>query len=408
MIKDKIDVIYKGVDELIPYVNNPRRNDDAVDAVASSIKNFGFKQPIVVDKNNEIVAGHTRLLASKKLGLDEVPVIIAGDLTAAEVKAFRLADNKVGELATWDQEMLAIELEELGLTDIDMEEFGFAGEDIEGFDLGDEEIEEPEIDVSDDIISYVKPGDVYKLGRHYLMCGDSTSIDNVNFLLDGIDIDLYITDPPYNVAYTEKSVSGTNTSRKHNTIANDNMPEDEFADFLFKAFYNACDHLKSGRSFYIWYANSSSIQFRSACKQAELDVRQTLIWVKNAIVLGRSDYQHKYEPCLYGWKSGEAHSWNNDRKQSDVLEFKKPLVNDIHPTMKPVELFDYQIRNSTKKGDIVYDSFSGSGTTLIACESNGRTAYCMEYDPIYVQAIIERYQELTGIEAIKVKGELNV
>lgn len=308
-----------------------------------------------------------------------------------------------------------------------MAEFGFTDEDIEGFDLGDEEVEEPEIEVSDDIISYVKPGDVYKLGRHYLMCGDSTSTEDVNSLLDGNDIDLYITDPPYNVAYTEKSYSGANNkARKHNEIANDNMPKDEFEEFLFKAFYNAHDHLKPGRSFYIWYANSSSIQFRNACKQAELDVRQTLIWVKNAIVLGRSDYQHKYEPCLYGyrkdeegvqsdyegilygWKSGEAHSWNNDRKQSDILAFNKPIVNDIHPTMKPVELFDYQIRNSTNKGDIVYDSFSGSGTTLIACENNGRVAYCMEYDPIYVQAIIERYQELTGTEAIKVKGDLNV
>ena len=420
----KREIVYLKVDELIPYINNPRDNSLAVDAVASSIKNFGFNQPIVVDKNKEVIVGHTRLLAAKKIGLESIPVIIAKNLDDAKAKAYRLADNKVSELATWDQEMLAMELEELGLIDIDMTEFGFADDEVQGFNLGDVVIDEPEIDVSDDIITYVKPGDVFKLGRHFLMCGDSTS-DDVDTLIDGNVIDLYITDPPYNVAYTEKTYSGTNNkSRKHNKIANDDMPKEEFEEFLFKAFFRSCDYLKLGGCFYIWYSSSSSLEFRNACQRAELDVRQTLIWEKNAIVLGRQDYQHKYEPCLYGlknngeelqsdyepifygWKTGQAHNWNNDRKQSDILAFNKPLINDIHPTMKPVELFDYLIRNSTKKGDLVYDSFAGSGTSLIACENNGRTAYCMEYDPIYVQAIIERYQELTGTEAIKIKGDL--
>lgn len=242
----KREIVYLKVDELIPYINNPRDNSLAVDAVASSIKNFGFNQPIVVDKNKEVIVGHTRLLAAKKIGLESIPVIIAKNLDDAKAKAYRLADNKVSELATWDQEMLAMELEELSLTDIDMTEFGFADDEVQGFNLGDEVIDEPEIDVPDDIITYVKPGDVFKLGRHFLMCGDSTS-DDVDTLIDGNVIDLYITDPPYNVAYTEKTYSGTNNkSRKHNKIANDDMPKEEFEEFLFKAFFRSCDYLKLG------------------------------------------------------------------------------------------------------------------------------------------------------------------
>lgn len=424
MIKNRIDIIYKNVDELIPYVNNPRHNENAVDAVASSIKNFGFKQPIVIDSKNEIVAGHTRLLASKKLGLEEVPVIIADDLTEAQVKAFRLADNKVSELASWDYELLETELEELSFTDINLHELGFIDESIDGFTLGDVEIEEPGLEI-DDVITGVKRGDIFKLGRHYLMCGDSTTDDVDKLIPEDEIIDLYITDPPYNIGYdASEKRNGTgpaiNTTRAKHKIENDKMASEDFESFLFQAFEKAKDKIKNGASFYIWYSPGSSVEFINASRRAGLDYRQIIIWNKSHFVIGRQDYQHKYEPCLYGyklsdeytqsdyqpimygWKPGEAHLWQNDRKQSDILNFNKPLASGIHPTMKPVELFDYLIKNSTKSGDKVFDSFAGSGTTLIACEENGRTAYCIEYEPFYVDAIIKRWEILTGEQAIKI------
>lgn len=387
-----MNLIMKPVDELIPYINNPRNNDVAVDAVASSIKNFGFKVPIVVDSQNEIINGHTRLKAAKKLGLEEVPVIVADDLTDEQIKAFRLADNKVGELAEWNEEMLSVELEELEKLEFDMTQFGF--DDLDDI-LEESEVVEDEFDEEPPEEPKSKLGDIYQLGRHRLMCGDSTHSESVSKLLQGVEADLLITDPPYNVAYESKGKVAL-------TIQNDNKESGEFHLFLYDAFNAAKENLKAGASFYVWYASAEVVNFHTSLEEAGFLVKQELIWNKSSMVLGRQDYHWKHEPCLYGWASGGSHSWYNDRKQTTILNFDRPTVNRVHPTMKPIALFDYQIKNSSKAGDMVLDLFGGSGTTIMACEQNNRNAYLMELDPRYVDVIIKRWEEFTGQKAEKV------
>lgn len=372
------------LDKLIPYEKNPRINDKAVKYVAESIKEFGFKVPIVIDKNNVIVAGHTRYKASIELGLTEVPCIVADDLTEEQVKAFRLADNKVGEIAEWDFNLLAEELQ--GIDDLDMEAFGFE------MPKNDEEVEEDEYEVELPKEPKSKLGQVYKLGRHRLMCGDSTKVEDVSKLMDGAKADMLLTDPPYNVAYE----GGTKDKLK---LKNDNMSDEKFRQFLTEAFSRANEVMKEGAVFYIWHADSEGYNFRGACFNIGWKVRQCLIWNKNSMVLGRQDYQWKHEPCLYGWKEGASHLWATDRKQTTVLDFDRPNRNAEHPTMKPVKLFDYLIKNNTKSEDIVLDLFGGSGTTIIACEQNKRTGYVMELDPKYVDVIIDRWETLTGKKA---------
>ena len=377
------------------YENNPRQNDEAVDKVAESIKNFGFKVPIVVDKNLEIIAGHTRRKAALKLGIEEVPVIIADDLSDDQIKAFRLADNKVAEFSDWDIELLMSELEDI---EMDMEDFGF--EEFMADPLSIEEDDEEDV-LNDDIDDYenndVSSGQVYQLGDHRLMCGDSTNFEHVNKLMDGKEADLLITDPPYNVSYEGK------TSDKL-TIQNDSMSDEDFREFLKKAFSTAEQVLKKGGGFYIWHADSEGYNFRGACYDVGLTVKQCLIWNKNSMVMGRQDYHWKHEPCLYGWKDGASHTWNNNRKQTTVIEWDRPTANKIHPTMKPVGLFEYQIKNSTFKGENVLDLFGGSGTTIIACENSKRNAYVMELDPKYVSVIIKRWEEYTGEKAVLLNG----
>ena len=379
---------YLSVADLIPYENNPRDNDGAVDYVAKSIKEFGFKVPIVVDKNYIVVAGHTRLKASKKLGLEKVPVIIADDLSDEKIKAFRVADNKVAEIAVWKEEELHQELTELEEMLFDMTEFGF--DDIG--ELNEEEVEEDNFEIVEPNQPKSKYGQVYKLGNHRLMCGDSTKQEDVNKLMGETKADLFITDPPYNVDYTGKTEDAL-------TIENDKMADSDFRAFLKDAFSTANEVMKGGAVFYIWHADSEGYNFRGACHDIGWTVRQCLIWDKNSMVMGRQDYHWKHEPCLYGWKDGAGHLWASDRKQTTILNFDRPNANKEHPTMKPVKLFDYQIQNNTKKEDVVLDLFGGSGTTLIACEQNGRKSYTMELDPKYVDVIINRWEELTGLEA---------
>lgn len=380
----------KKVEEIIPYVNNPRKNDKAVEAVASSIKNFGFKVPIVIDSLNEIINGHTRLKAAKKLGLKEVPCIIAKDLTEEQIKAFRLADNKVAEIAEWDFELLEAEI---GLLNMDMEQFGFDMDDFD-FEDGDKVQEDDyEIEVPEEPKS--KLGDIYQLGRHRVMCGDSTNKNHIKKLVGEQMVDMYLTDPPYNVAYEGKTADAL-------TIQNDKMGNDDFRNFLVDAFEAANEVLKQGAVFYIWHADSEGYNFRGACFDIGWKVRQCLIWNKNSMVMGRQDYHWKHEPCLYGWKDGAGHLWASDRKQTTILNFDRPQRNAEHPTMKPIALFDYQITNNTKGGDIVLDSFGGSGTTLMACEQNGRNAMLMELDPKYVDVIINRWESFTGASAVKI------
>ncbi|UYY05840.1 DNA modification methylase (plasmid) [Enterococcus faecalis] len=391
-----MDIKVQKTEDLIPYEKNPRHNEGAITAVAKSIEKFGFKVPIVVDASNVIVNGHTRLKAAKYLGLKEVPTIIADDLTPEQIKAFRLADNKVGEIATWDEELLNAELDELADLDLDfdMTEFGFDLPDIEG-----EEVEVIEDEFEEELPAepISKLGDIYQLGRHRLMCGDSTNSLEVEKLMGNKKADLLITDPPYNVAYEGKGKEAL-------TIKNDSKETNEFHSFLYEAFSAAINNMKLGSSFYVWYASSEVVNFHTALEEAGFLVKQELIWNKNSMVLSRQDYHWKHEPCLYGWASGGSHSWYSDRKQTTILNFDRPTVNKEHPTMKPVALFDYQIKNSSKRGDCILDLFGGSGTTLIACEQNEREAYLMELDPRYVDVIIARWEAFTGEVAVKISG----
>ncbi len=418
-------IVDKPIEWLRPYENNPRNNEQAVEAVANSIKEFGFKVPIVATIDGEIVNGHTRFKAAKFLKLKTVPVLIADDLTEEQIKAFRLADNKTGELADWDVELLYSELDEL--TGFDMTMFGF--EDID-FSLDDFEEDEKETGEEADIDSEEKPkveyGDIFQLGRHRLMCGDSTSAEDMARLIDGAVIDLYVTDPPYNVAYQ----GGTDEAM---TIMNDSMDDVSFRQFLRDAFAVANNHLKPGGAFYIWHADSECLNFRAAVKETGWLLKQSIIWVKNAIVLGRQDYQWKHEPCLYGWKDGASHYFVDNRSLATVIEEDeenlkemtkselisyiktmqdtspttvfyedKPVRNDIHPTMKPLKLIARCVLNSSKKGDKILDSFNGGGSTLMVCERSERIGYAMELDPVYVERTIKRWEEETGLTAEKV------
>lgn len=416
-------IIELPLDEIHPYENNPRLNDQAVDAVAKSIQEFGFKVPIVIDRNNVIVTGHTRYKASKQLGLKTVPCIKADDLNEKQVRAFRLADNKVSELAEWDLNLLEQELKLLD--DFDMGDYGFeiieqepeAYED--DFDIDDAIPEEPKS----------KTGDLYRLGRHYLMCGDSTSGD-VATLLKGEPMDMVLTDPPYNVDYSTKQKmlnKYIGCDGNDDVIENDAMDKEQFTEFLNKAFTNIKDALKPGGAFYIWYASQSGNEFSKALEDVGLQTHQELIWNKNSLVLGKADYQWKHEPCKYGWKEGAGHYFIDERTNTSVIDdedfhkmdkahlvellekiyslktsiidCERPTKASLHPTMKPVKLMGYMIRNSSRQGEKVLDLFGGSGSTLVACEQLGRTCYMMEYDPKYVDVIIERWETLTGQKA---------
>lgn len=384
-----MEIIKLKIADIVPYDKNPRKNDGAVDAVAESIKQCGYCAPIVIDEDNVILAGHTRLKALKKLKYKECECVRKVGMTEEQKRKYRLLDNKTNELAEWDMDLLKGELEGLDFLDFDF-----------GFDIADEsapqaivEDDAPEVDNQAEPIT--KLGDIWQLGRHRLMCGDSTDKKTIDLLMDGAAADMLLTDPPYNVNYE----GGTAAALK---IANDNMPAQQFFEFLKAAFEAADGAMHEGAAFYIWHAESEGLNFRTACEAAEWKVRQCLIWVKNSFVMGRRDYQWKHEPCLYGWKDGARHNWYNDRCQTTILEFDRPVKNKDHPTMKPVALFAYQIQNSTKKGDIVLDLFGGSGTTIIACEQTGRSGYCMELDPKYCDVIIKRFENLTGVKAKKI------
>ena len=396
-----MNIVEKNLTDIRPYEKNPRKNDEAVKYVMESIKQFGFKVPIVIDNNGVIVAGHTRYKAARKLGMSEVPCIVADDLTDEQIQAFRLADNKVAEKADWDFDLLSEELDEL--FDFDMTLFGF-----DALEEDDAEVVEDDFDIEPPEEPYVKIGDLYQLGRHRLLCGDSTKIDDVEKLMGGELADLLVTDPPYNVALGMGGSVDEARKRHRRTdglvIMNDSMEDGEFYQFLYDFYTCAYAVMKPGASFYIWHADNEGLNFRLALKNAGFQLRQTLIWNKKTITLGRQDYQWKHEPCLYGWKDGASHNWYSDRKQSTVIDMNKPAKSELHPTMKPIELFDYQIRNSSQKEDNVLDLFGGSGTTLMACEQNGRKAYTMEFDPRYAQTIIERWEQFTGEKAVLLNG----
>ena len=385
-----------GIEKLIPYVKNSRtHSDEQVAQIAASIKEFGFNNPVLIGSDDVIIAGHGRVMAARKLGMLEVPCIRLGHLTETQRKAYIIADNRLALNAGWDEELLTIELNDLLADNLALDILGFDADELKNLldpvkpteGLTDEN-EVPEVPEE----PKTKPGDIYKLGRHRLMCGDSTSIDAVEKLCDGQLVDMWLTDPPYNVAYEGKTKDAL-------TIKNDSMDDDQFRQFLRDSYTAADMVMKPGAVFYIWHADSEGYNFRGAAKDAGWTVRQCLIWKKSTMVMGRQDYHWKHEPCLYGWKDGAGHLWAADRKQTTILEFDKPSRNGEHPTMKPVGLFEYQMLNNTKGGDIVLDSFGGSGTTLIAAEKNGRFARIMELDPKYCDVIVKRWEDFTGQKA---------
>jgi DNA modification methylase len=389
------------IEKLVPYAKNSRtHSEDQIAQLAASIKEWGFTSAILVDEDGGIIAGHGRVMAARKLGLASLPVMVAKGWSESQKRAYVIADNKLALNAGWDNELLALELAELDGLGFDVELTGFSDEEIKA--LMPVEVTEGLTDPDDAPAvqenPVTVPGDVWLMGKHRLLCGDSTSVDDLAKLTQGSLVDMWLTDPPYNVA-----VQGGNhgdPNRKNGLkIMNDKMSDDQFRQFLRDAYTAADTVMKPGAVFYIWHADSEGYNFRGAAKDAGWTVRQCLIWKKSSIVMGRQDYQWKHEPCLYGWKDGAGHLWAADRKQTTILEFDRPSRNGEHPTMKPVALFEYQLLNNTKGGDIVLDSFGGSGTTLIAAEKNGRTAMLMELDPRYCDVIVKRWQEFTGKQA---------
>lgn len=382
-MKKTLEVIE--LSSLVPYGNNPRINDHAVGDVIESIKQCENLDPIEIDENNVILAGHTRLKALEELGYKETEVIRYTGLTEEQKRKYRILSNKTGEKAQWDLSKLEEELNNLDFDDYDFgfDDFGESEEDIE---IIEDEIPEEATE------SRANNGDMFQLGPHRLICGDSTDPDVIKRLMDGNNADLLITDPPYNVNYS--GVAGT--------IENDNMEDHAFREFLTKAFSAADSVMRDGACFYIWHADSEGYNFRGACRDIGWKIRECLIWVKNSLVLGRQDYQWRHEPCLYGWRDGASHTWTSDRKQTTVINYERPIKSELHPTMKPVGLFAYQIKNNTHKGDRVLDIFGGSGTTIMACQQLDRKAYVVELDEKYCDVILERWETATGEKAVKI------
>ena len=397
-------VVTRYITDLIPYARNARTHSDAqVAQIAASIKEFGFNNPILT-RGSSIVAGHGRLLAARKLGLAEVPTIDLAHLTETQARAYVLADNQLALNAGWDGDMLNLELLDLQAAGVDLNLLGFpdvaallappgAGGLLPGADP-DAVPEVPKVAVT-------RPGDLISLGRHRLMCGDSTRADHTEALGGGHLADMVWTDPPYGVSYVGGNHALPPEKRGGLTIENDSLDDDGLTQFLREALSLAAGACRAGASWYVAAPPGPLHQCFSTVLK-ELGIwRQTLNWVKSSMVLGRSDYHYKHEPIFYGWKEGAAHAWHSDRKQTTVLEFDKPARNGEHHTMKPVALVAYCIENSSAPGECVLDPFGGSGTTLIACEQLGRRALLMELDPIYCDVIVNRWEQATGQKAVR-------
>lgn len=386
--------------DLREYENNPRNNDGAVAAVAESIKSFGWRVPLVVDKDNIIVAGHTRYKAAQRLGLDKVPCIIADDLTPEQCRAYRLADNKTGELAEWDFSALEIELAELSEMDIDfdMSDFGFELSEIED---PQEVIEDEAPEVDEEAEPTVQLGDIWQLGTHRIMCGDSTDGADVEKLMNGEKADMVFTDPPWNVNYGDMKKDNPQ-GYKPRKILNDFMGTEEFKEFMFKAFKCMNSASKDGAMTYVVMSAQEWGNMMLTLAMNNYHWSSTIIWNKDSLILSRKDYHTRYEPIWYGWKEGARLCPLQDRKQSDVWDIARPKKSEEHPTMKPIELVAKAVNNSSRRDNNVLDLFGGSGSTLIACEQLGRRCFTMELDPKYCDVIIKRWEALTGEKAVKV------
>ena len=385
---------------LIPYIRNAKQHSDAqVAQIAASITEFGWGAPILVDGQNNVIAGHGRLLAARKLGMTEVPVVPMAHLTDIQRRALSLADNKIGENASWDDELLGLELAELKDGGFDLGITGFSPDEWDALIAGDastdgltDEDQVPE--VTENPIS--RAGDVWLLGDHKVLCGDATKAEDYKTLLGDELVDMTFTDPPYNVNYA--NTAKDKMRGKNRPILNDNMG-DGFGAFLLAACQNILNVTKG--AVYIAMSSSELDTLQSAFRAAGGKWSTFVIWAKNTFTMGRADYQRQYEPILYGWRDGAEHYWCGARDQGDVWQIKKPHKNDLHPTMKPVELVERAVRNSSKTRDLVLDPFGGSGSSLIACEKSGRRARLIELDPKYVDVIVKRWQDFTGGEATR-------
>ena len=379
--------------KLIPYVNNARtHSQEQVNKLRGSLREFGFINPVIIDSDFNVIAGHGRLMAAKEEGIEEVPCVLVDYLTEAQKKAYILADNRYAQDAGWDEELLRLEIESLEGMDFDVSLTGFNEDEIADL-FADSEgtgAEDDDFDLSDALeqAAFVERGDVWVVGRHRLMCGDATSPEDVATLMDGKKANLIITDPPYNVAF--ESSDGL-------SIKNDKMENDKFYEFLLAAFKNMAEHLEKGGSAYVFHADTEGLNFRKAFIDAGFHLSGCCIWVKNSLVLGRSDYQWQHEPVLYGFLQNGKHYWskNAGRSQTTIWNFDKPKKNKNHPTSKPLDLLAYPIGNSSQENAIVIDTFGGSGSTLMTCEQTNRICHTMELDEKYASVILRRYVEDT-------------
>ena len=380
---EKVDI-----DRLIPYARNARTHSkEQILQLRSSLREFGFVNPIIVDKDLNIIAGHGRVLAAKAEGLSEVPCVFAEHLTDAQKRAYILADNRLALNAGWDEELLALEFGELKDLGFDLELTGFGLDEIEKLFAADgKDVQDDDFDLTAALeqAAFVLPGDVWTLGRHRLICGDATHADTVKKLMDGRKANLILTDPPYNVGF--ESSSGLK-------IKNDSQKSEQFYNFLLSAFRSVADNLESGGSAYIFHADTEGENFRRAFREAGFHLSGTCIWVKDSFVMGRSPYQWQHEPILYGWLKTGAHKWYAGRSEATIWNFAKPRKNSDHPTSKPLELLAYPIKNSSQANGIVLDPFGGSGSTLIACEQADRICNMLELDEKYASVILRRYAE---------------
>lgn len=379
------------VNDLIPYIRNARTHSESqVNQIAASIKEFGFLSPILIAEDNTILAGHGRLAAARKLGLKQVPCVKESHLTETQRRAYIIADNKLSLNAGWDEDMLAIELSELQGADFDLDILGFGESELASIFEDDKEVEDDDFDVEEELAKspFTKAGDIWTLGRHRLICGDSTKEEIYNRLMDGKKANLVVTDPPYNVNYEGSA----------GKIKNDNMDTDKFYNFLLDTFSNMEKVMADDASIYVFHADTEGLNFRKAFNDAGFYLSGCCIWKKPSLVLGRSPYQWQHEPCLYGWKKKGKHLWYSGRKETTIWEFEKTKKNADHPTMKPIPLLAYPINNSSMSNTLILDPFGGSGSTLIACEQTDRSCYTIELDEKFCDVIIKRYIEQAGTD----------
>lgn len=377
------------ISKLIPYVNNARTHSpEQINKLRSSLREFGFINPVIIDRDYNVIAGHGRILAAKEEGIAEVPCVFADHLTEAQKKAYIIADNRMAMDAGWDEELLRVEIEALQAESFDTLLTGFDEKELADLfkDDTDSEAKDDDFDLAAALekASFVEKGDIWTVGKHRLMCGDATSAEDVSQLMGCTKANLILTDPPYGVSF--KSSSGL-------TIQNDSMKDDEFYTFLLASFKNMVSHLEQGGAAYVFHADTEGLNFRRAFIDAGLHLAGCCIWVKDSLVLGRSDYQWQHEPVLYGFLQNGKHKWFSDRKQTTIWNFDKPKRNANHPTSKPLDLLGYPIGNSTQENAVVIDTFGGSGSTMMACEQMNRVCYMMELDPKYASVILRRAVE---------------